>query len=486
MPVAHRADEARLLALGLRNYWGYSPIAWSAPEARFWTGRPGTSPRTEFRALVDALHEAGLEVVLDVVYNHTAETDQFGPTLSLRGIDNALYYHLQPEHRGHYANWTGCGNSVNLNEPLVLRTVMDSLRLWVDEFGVDGFRFDLAPILARGEAQVHGAFQPHAPLLGAIGQDPVLRDRLMIAEPWDIGPGGYQLGAFPAGWLEWNDRFRDNQRAFWLQRHGTRGLLACRMAGSSDVFQPTARGAHSSINFITAHDGFTLRDLVSYAHRHNQANGEDNRDGHGHNLSANHGVEGDTRDPAVLVARSRASRALLAMLVLSLGTPMLLAGDELGHSQRGNNNAYCQDNATTWLDWDQADWPLCAFVQRLVALRQTCPVLQSGDWWSGDASGDKPVALWFAASGEPMSPGAWEGEHVHSLALTLQQHGTAPAVLVLLNAARDAERFRLPAGDWLLKLDTFRDQGLPQREWLGEHETLEAGSVWVALSNASS
>jgi glycogen operon protein len=313
MPVAHRADEARLLALGLRNYWGYSPIAWSAPESRFWSGRAGTSPRSEFLALVNALHDAGLEVVLDVVYNHTAETDEHGPTLSMRGIDNALYYHLDASNPARYANWTGCGNSVNLNEPLVLRTVMDSLRMWVEDFGVDGFRFDLAPVLARGGPEVQGAFMPHAPFLGAIAQDPVLRECVMIAEPWDIGPGGYQLGAFPAGWLEWNDRFRDDQRAFWLQHQGTRGTLACRIAGSADVFLPQARSPHSSVNFITAHDGFTLRDLVSYETRHNLANGEDNRDGHGHNLSNNHGVEGPSDDPVVLARRAGMQRALLAM-----------------------------------------------------------------------------------------------------------------------------------------------------------------------------
>ena len=292
MPVAQRADEVRLLRMGLTNYWGYSPIAWNAPEQRYWSGTPGTSPRSELRALVDALHAAGLEVILDVVYNHTGETDELGPTLSLRGIDNQTYYHLDPANPALYANWTGCGNCVNLNQPLVLRTVMDSLRGWVREFGVDGFRFDLAPVLARAGAEQQHRFDPQAPFLLAVAQDPVLRNCTMVAEPWDIGPGGYQMGHFPPGWLEWNDRFRDTQRSAWLQHHATRADLAHRLAGSAEAFAPARRAAHSSVNFITAHDGFTLTDLVSYAQRHNEANGENNRDGHGHNLSVNNGVEG--------------------------------------------------------------------------------------------------------------------------------------------------------------------------------------------------
>ena len=491
MPVAHRADEARLQAQGLSNYWGYSPVAWSAPEARYASQDQASDPRAEFRAMVDALHHAGLEVVLDVVYNHTAELDEWGPTLSLRGIDNALYYHLLPQARGRYANWTGCGNCVNLDQPLVRRLVLESLRRWVLEFGVDGFRFDLAPVLARGGDAVQGAFQPHAPLLQAIAADPVLKPALMIAEPWDIGPGGYQLGGFPPGWLEWNDRYRDTQRSFWLHRQTSRGDLARRLAGSSDVFVPGRRGAHSSVNFITAHDGFTLRDLVSYAERHNQANGEDNRDGHAHNLSTNNGVEGDTSQPSVLALRARQQRALLATLVLSLGTPMLLSGDEIGHSQGGNNNAYCQDNPTTWLDWAQADHALCAFVQNALALRQRLPLLQASHWWQTEACGRSPAAAWSGADGQPLSAAAWDAPHSQALMLQLrgadQDHG--PAALLLFNPQAGPVSFTLPQGAWRLQLDSADCLGqagpAAAQPQLAPNEIVAAGALWLAVAESS-
>jgi len=479
MPVAHRADEARLQAQGLNNYWGYSPVAWSAPEARYASQGPASDPRAEFRVMVDALHGAGLEVVLDVVYNHTAELDEWGPTLSLRGIDNALYYHLLPGQQHRYANWTGCGNCVNVDQPLVRRLVLESLRRWVLEFGVDGFRFDLAPVLARGGEAVHGAFQPDAPLLQAIAADPVLGACLMIAEPWDIGPGGYQLGGFPPGWLEWNDRYRDTQRSFWLQRQSSRGDMARRLAGSSDVFVPGRRGAHSSVNFITAHDGFTLRDLVSYAQRHNQANGEDNRDGHAHNLSTNNGVEGDTDAPSVLALRARQQRVLLATLLLSLGTPMLLAGDEIGHSQRGNNNAYCQDNATTWLDWARADSALCTFVQNLLALRRRLTLLQASQWWQTVVSEQGPAAHWRDASGQHLSAAAWDDPR--SQALTLQLQGAGQGVLLLLNPQPEPVTFTLPPGGWQLQLNTSAT--LNDRP-LGALETVPAGALWLAVAES--
>ena len=479
MPVAHRADEARLQAQGLSNYWGYSPVAWSAPEARYASEGPASDPRAEFRAMVDALHGAGLEVVLDVVYNHTAELDEWGPTLSLRGIDNALYYHLLPEQQQRYANWTGCGNSVNFDQPLVRRLVLESLRRWVLEFGVDGFRFDLAPVLARGGEAVQGAFAGDAPLLQAIAADPVLGHCLMIAEPWDIGPGGYQLGGFPHGWLEWNDRFRDTQRSFWLHGQSSRGDMARRLAGSSDVFVPGQRGAHSSVNFITAHDGFTLRDLVSYAQRHNQANGEDNRDGHAHNLSTNNGIEGDTDVPAVLALRARQQRVLLATLLLSLGTPMLLAGDEIGHSQRGNNNAYCQDNTITWLAWAQADQALCTFVQSVLALRQRLMLLQAGQWWQTLVSAQGPGAYWCDAAGQPLSAAAWDDPRSQALALQLQ--GAGPGVLLLLNPQPEAVTFTLPPGGWQLQLDT---SATTNDRLLGTTETLPAGALWLAVAES--
>jgi len=487
MPVAHRADEARLQAQGMSNYWGYSPVAWSAPEARYASDGPASDVRTEFLAMVEALHGAGLEVVLDVVYNHTAELDEWGPTLSLRGIDNALYYHLLPHERSGYANWTGCGNCINFDQPLVRRTVLESLRRWVVEFGVDGFRFDLAPVLARGGDDVQCRFQPDAPLLQAIASDPVLGQRLMIAEPWDIGPGGYQLGAFPPGWLEWNDRFRDTQRSFWLHRHSSRGAFANRLAGSSDVFRHDGRGPHSSVNFITAHDGFTLRDLVSYAQRHNQANGEDNRDGHADNLSTNNGVEGETDTPSVLDRRARQQRVLLASLVLSLGTPMLLAGDEFGHSQGGNNNAYCQDNPTTWLNWARADRGLCAFVQAALALRRELAVLQSSHWWQTGASDPGPQAVWCAAGGQPMSASAWEEPHSQALSLRLQ--GAGQSVLLLFNPEPNPVRFTLPPGAWRLRLDTAApDLSAPAAAglWLRPTEEVAPGALWMAVAESSS
>ncbi|ENO82892.1 glycogen debranching protein GlgX, partial [Thauera linaloolentis] len=367
LPVHFRADEAALQLRGLSNHWGYAPIAWLAPEPRYWSGRPGTTPAGEFRDMVDALHGAGLEVVLDVVFNHSAETDHAGPTLSLRGLANARYYRLRAGDEAHYENWTGCGNSLDLAEPRVVELVVGALRHWAAHYGVDGFRFDLATTLAR---DAHGHFSRSAGLFAALQSDPLLSRLKWIAEPWDLGPGGYRLGAFPPGWMEWNDQYRDTMRAWWLRAAGDRAAFAHRLAGSSAQFRHDGREPGASINFITAHDGFTLRDLVSYDHRHNQANGEGNRDGHHDNASWNCGAEGDTGDAAILALRGRLRRALAATLLCSQGTPMLLAGDEIGHGQRGNNNAYCQDNDTSWLDWHGADDELLACFQRLLSLRR--------------------------------------------------------------------------------------------------------------------
>jgi glycogen operon protein len=485
MPVAQRADEVRLLDLGLSNYWGYSPIAWNAPEQRYWSGTEGTSPRSEFRHLVDALHQAGLEVILDVVYNHTAETDALGPTLSLRGIDNALYYQLEPGNPAQYLNWTGCGNCLNLNQPLVLRCVMDSLRLWVQEFGVDGFRFDLATVLARGTADTQYRFASSAPFLMAVAQDPVLRDKLMVAEPWDIGPGGYQLGQFPAGWLEWNDKFRDTQRGFWLCQQNNLGGLAQRLAGSTDCFDPRRRSPGSSVNFITAHDGFTLNDLVSYNERHNLANGEHNRDGHGHNLSFDHGAQGPTSDPAILAQRLCSKRALLAATVFALGTPMLLAGDDIGHSQRGNNNAYCQDNATTWLNWPEADLDLCTFVAQLLQARRARQALQARAWWQAEDSPGALQARWTTPEGQALSDADWNQGQLRALALHLHlPHPAADAgawaadCLLLINAAREPQVFQLPVGNWLRHIDSSCGAGADHS--LGREATVPAGCLWLA------
>ena len=488
MPVAQRADEARLLNMGLTNYWGYSSIAWSAPEQRYWSGTVGSSPRSEFKHMVDALHQADLEVILDVVYNHTAETDEFGPSLSLRGIDNATYYQLEPGNPARYINWTGCGNCVNLNQPLVLRTVMDSLRLWVQEFGVDGFRFDLAPVLARGDQATQYRFASNAPFLLAVAQDPVLRSKLMVAEPWDIGPGGYQLGQFPAGWLEWNDKFRDTQRAFWLCGQETPGALAQRLAGSSESFDPQRRAASSSVNFVTAHDGFTLSDLVSYNERHNLANGENNRDGHGHNLSYDHGAEGPTDNPAILASRLSHKRALLAATVLSLGTPMLLAGDDIGHSQRGNNNAYCQNNATTWLNWLNADRQLSAFVTQLLQARRARKALQARSWWQAEPARGQLLARWSTPQGAPLTPDEWNDGRQRALALHVSlsspdTHGADNAdCLLLFNAARQPQTFDLPAGTWLRHIDSSGGTGADRL--LTAEETLPAGCLWLASTQA--
>ncbi|MEZ2295326.1 glycogen debranching protein GlgX [Variovorax sp. RCC_210] len=479
MPVQHRADEQRLQRMGLSNYWGYTTIGWFAPEARYWSGRPGTTPASEFHAMADAVHARGMELVIDVVYNHSAETDELGPTLSLRGIDNALYYHLRPDDRALYENWTGTGNCLNLGEPRVLQLVMDSLRFWACEMGVDGFRFDLAPVLARDAQR---GFDPRAPFLAAVAQDPVLSRTLLIAEPWDIGPGGYRLGEFPPGWLEWNDRYRDTQRGFWLrQAHDDKASLgdfAHRLTASSAQFAHSGRAPTASVNFVTAHDGFTLRDLVSYNERHNLANGEDNRDGHGHNMSDNCGVEGASDDPAVLARRTRLQRALLATLMLSQGTPMLLAGDELGHSQQGNNNAYCQDNETTWLAWGEASAPdsgtgtgtdaagLSAFVARLGALRRQAPALRSTRWWPAEPPQGTPAGIrWLRPDGEPMTPQDWHAGTALAIlfpnaATTAKDATDTPASdwLVMVNAGPDTVSFKLPAGAWRLCLSS--DPGL--------------------------
>jgi glycogen operon protein len=485
MPVAQRADESRLLKMGLTNYWGYSPIAWSAPETRYWSGAKGTSPRSEFRAMVDALHQAGLEVILDVVYNHTAETDELGPSLSLRGIDNATYYHLEPGDPARYINWTGCGNCVNLNQPLVLRTVMDSLRLWVQEFGVDGFRFDLAPVMARGDQRNSYQMADNSAFLMAIAQDPVLATKLMVAEPWDIGPGGYQLGNFPIGWLEWNDKFRDTQRAFWLCGHEHPGALAQRLAGSTEAFNPQWRSPNSSVNFVTAHDGFNLTDVVSYEQRHNEANGEQNRDGHGHNLSRNFGVEGQSNDPSIEAQRLQRKRALLVATVFSLGTPMLLAGDDIGHSQQGNNNAYCQDNTSTWLNWQTADHELNRFVAHLLRARKERHVLQARAWWQSEGPVGTLIAHWRMPDNTVLTHEAWNDGRQRALALHLHIEQANPgdhnaACLLLVNASDQPVRFRLPAGSWLLHIDTSTGNIADQA--LATEETVPAGSLWLASS----
>lgn len=452
LPVLQILDEPRLSEMGLVNYWGYNTLGFFCPDPRY---AATAQPRDEFREMVRRLHAAGIEVLLDVVFNHTPEGDERGATLSWRGLDNASYYRLAEE-RQHYQNWSGCGNTLDIRHPRVLQMVMDSLRYWVQDFHVDGFRFDLAPVLGRGSP----GFERDGPFFKAVLQDPALQGIKLIAEPWDLGPGGYQVGGFPRGWLEWNDRFRDTARAFWLGGDCTRGELALRLAGSSDIFQARRRSPLESVNYIVSHDGFTLHDLVSYDLRHNHANGEDNRDGHGHNLSWNCGWEGPTSDPAVLQLRARLKRALLATVLLAQGTPMLAAGDELGHTQGGNNNPYCQDNAITWIAWAAADQALIDFTAHLLALRRRLLPLAEG-WYSGltDTQGKADLA-WLRRTGEPMAPEHWDNRMSRIMGAWIGRAGRSATPLLLLVNGRDMDAsFQLPPGDWVAELDTTTAHG---------------------------
>jgi glycogen debranching enzyme len=454
LPVQRFLDEERLVRMGLRNHWGYNTLGFFCVEPRY-AAAEGSAARDEFRRMVRRLHAAGIEVILDVVYNHTAETDEFGPTLSWRGLDNASYYRLPEGDRLRYENHTGCGNTLNLSHPRVLQMVMDSLRYWVQEMHVDGFRFDLATVLGRGRQ----GFDREAAFFASVAQDPVLQGIKLIAEPWDIGPGGYQLGQFPAGWVEWNDRYRDSMRAFWLGGDCTRGEFARRLCASSDLFQQRGRAPAASLNYVVSHDGFTLRDLVSYDQRHNEANGENNRDGHGHNLSWNCGVEGPTTDPQVQSLRSRLQRALLATLLLSQGTPMLAAGDELGHSQQGNNNPYCQDNPITWIDWSRADEALVDYCARLIGLRRQ--LLPLADSWYADVN-DGSALDWLQPSGQPLSGADWNDPGSRAIGLRIDRPGrSARPLLLLVNAADRDLDFMLPPGRWQVLLDSSTPPSAP-------------------------
>ena len=455
LPVQAFADERFLVAKGLRNHWGYQTIGFFAPEPRYMS----KGQVWEVQSMVRRLHAAGIEVILDVVYNHTGEGDEFGPTLCFRGFDNASYYRLMHGGR-HYVNDTGTGNTLNLTHPMVLRMVMDSLRYWVEVCHVDGFRFDLATVLGR---EAHG-FDPQGGFFDAIRQDPVLSRVKLIAEPWDIGPGGYQLGAYPHPFLEWNDRFRDGVRRWWKGDPGMAADLAKRLLGSAERFDHHGRGATSSVNFVTAHDGFNLADVVSYTIKRNWANGEENRDGHHENHSDNMGVEGPTDDPAILAARARRKRNLLATLMLAQGVPMLLAGDEVGHSQSGNNNAYAQDNETTWIDWARADTALTAFVARLAALRKAHPVLRQRRFLHARprAADGLPDVIWRRADGQSPTPEDWHDPSFRCLGVELRMaaegpDGGQPAIYAVFNAGPEAV-LRLPdtAPAWELILDTSR------------------------------
>ena len=478
LPVHLHLDEERLVAMGLRNHWGYNTLGFFAVEPRYAALQGGLSARDEFRSMVKALHAAGFEVLLDVVFNHTAESDETGPQLSFRGLDNASYYRLPPDSRAHYENHAGCGNTLDIRQPAVLQLVMDSLRHWVVDMHVDGFRFDLAPVLGRGD---HG-FDRNGPFFAAVAQDPVLSRVKMIAEPWDIGPGGYQVGGFPASWLEWNDHFRDAMRAFWLRpdiAQGHRATFARRLCASSDLFQQRRRSPFESVNYVVAHDGFTLRDLVSYNERHNEANGEHNRDGHGHNLSRNGGIEGPCDDPAIQTRRARWQRALLATTLLAQGTPMIAAGDELGHSQRGNNNPYCQDNEITWIDWSRADSDLVEFTARVLEIRRKALPF-AADWYSGlsDPKGLHDLA-WLREDGHRFGTDDWHDSSSRVLGCLIGRPGLARAPLLLLINADDRDcAFMLPSGVWKGLLDTAHPRGTSR--WHGQGESaigLQAHSV---------
>lgn len=439
MPITASIDERHLPPLGLSNAWGYNPVTFMALDPRL---APGGL--AELRDTVAVLRKAGIGTILDLVFNHTGESDRLGPTLSLRGLDNHAYYRHEPG--GRLSNDTGTGNTIACDHPIVRAMVLDTLRHFVRHAGVDGFRFDLAPVLGR----VDGVFDPEAPLLQAIAGDPILAERVLIAEPWDIGPSGYQLGNFRPPYLEWNDRYRDDVRRFWRGDAGAVGALATRLAGSSDVFAKEGLGTSRTVNFIAAHDGMTLADIVAYEAKHNQANGEKNRDGHNENLSWNNGVEGETSDKAITEARSGDRRALLATLFASRGTIMLTAGDEFGRTQKGNNNAYAQDNAITWLDWAGRDVALEAHVSALAALRRAVSVLADPRFLTGEppAGSDVPDVAWLAETGAPLSEADWNDASRHRLVMLLAD-GTDGRLAVIVNGDRRQCVFTLPVREGL-------------------------------------
>jgi glycogen operon protein len=449
LPVHHHVSEPFLAARGLTNYWGYNTIGYLAPHAEYSAavraGRPGGQVE-EFRDMVTALHQADIEVILDAVYNHTAEGDASGPTISFRGLDNGAYYRLDPDDRSRYVDTSGCGNALNVGDPTCLRLIMDSLRYWVTEMGVDGFRFDLAPSLARQD----GSFSRLAAFFDLVWQDPVIAQVKLIAEPWDVGQGdSYDVGRFPPGWSEWNGRFRDTVRDLWRSHDGLLPDLATRLAGSSDLYGRRRRGPDASINLVAVHDGFTLTDLVSYDHKHNEANTEHNRDGTDDNRSWNCGVEGPSTDPAVTSLRDRQRRAMLSTLLLARGVPLLLGGDELGRTQQGNNNAYCQDNPITWFDWSSVDESLRDFTASLIALRHAHPALRRRGY-----PVDPAAMRWFRPDGAPMTGADWADPEGKSIAMVVS--GTLEADLdddgapladddlaVLVNAWWEPETFSL-------------------------------------------
>ncbi len=489
MPVHFFINDRHLVEKGLRNYWGYNSIGYFAPHQDY---AAMDQPEREFKTMVKTLHSAGIEVILDVVYNHTAEGNHFGPTLSFRGIDNASYYRLMPDDPRYYMDYTGCGNTLNMLQPGVLQLIMDSLRYWIDEMHVDGFRFDLAAALARELHEVDrlGAF------FDIIHQDPLISQVKLIAEPWDLGDGGYQVGRFPVGWTEWNGKYRDAVREYWKGEGGKLGELAYRVSGSSDLYETSGRRPYASVNFVTAHDGFTLRDLVSYDQKHNEANLDDNHDGENNNRSWNCGVEGPTDDPQVRTLRARQARNLLTTLFLSQGVPMLLAGDECGRTQLGNNNGYCQDNELTWMDWqlDKEDQELLVFTRSLIRLRGAHRVFTRRSFFQNREIRGSSVRdiVWLDPAGTEMSDRQWQQSFARSLAIMLSGRGLAEQdergrivvdsdFILFVNAHYEAVEFRFPAqpqaAHWVLRLDTANAAGfeIEDREWLPGEAYLQQG-----------
>tara|TARA_R110000824_G_scaffold315517_2_gene502667 strand:+ start:1116 stop:3245 length:2130 start_codon:yes stop_codon:yes gene_type:complete len=490
LPVQGFIDESFLLGKGLKNYWGYNSLTFFTPHRAYLSG----NDIFECREMVDRFHDAGIEVILDVVFNHTAEGGRLGPTLSFRGIDNLSYYRLQAENKRYYINDTGCGNTLNLMHPQVVRMIMDSLRYWVSNMQVDGFRFDLAPVLGR---EKHG-FDQGSGFFDALNQDPALAGIKFIAEPWDIGPGGYQLGNFPPGWSEWNDQYRDTVRRFWRGDAGVLPDLARRIHGSSDIFEHSSRRPSASINFISSHDGFTLNDLVSYQERHNEMNMEENRDGHSGNHSANYGVEGPTLINEINEIRIKQRKNFLTTLFVSQGIPMLTAGDEFGRSLLGNNNAYCQDNELNWLNWPDIrkdEQELLVFTQYLIALKKQYPELNQDRHIHEPMRPDDPAILWFSPSGELMQSGHWTEHDLKSLGYMLsifcEEKNSRVVFMCIFNAGNVAIKFTLPAYEnirtWQLLLDTSLATGKPAApvEDISDYFLMPAYSTAILLADTA-
>ena len=502
MPVHHFANDSTLIDKGLSNYWGYNTIGFFAPDSKYTSSSTPGGQVQEFKAMVRALHEAGIEVILDVVYNHTAEGNHMGPTLSMRGIDNAAYYRLVDDDKRYYMDYTGTGNSLNVGHPHSLQLIMDSLRYWVTEMHVDGFRFDLASTLAREFYDVDKL----STFFELVQQDPTVSQVKLIAEPWDVGPGGYQVGNFPPQWTEWNGKYRDTVRDFWRGEAASLGEFASRLTGSADLYEHTARRPVASINFVIAHDGFTLRDLVSYNEKHNEANGEDNNDGESHNRSWNCGAEGPTDDPEINALRAQQQRNFLTTLLLSQGVPMICHGDELGRTQGGNNNGYCQDNEITWVNWAEADTELLEFAQKISALRAEHPIFRRRRFFNGRpvrqrGSAGVPDISWFRPDGSEMNDEDWDSGFGKSVAVYLNGHGipdldprgqrvTDDSFVVCFNAHHEPIEFTVPPSEfgnsWQPVIDTAAAADNETAEPVAAEATLKVGARAIVVLQAIS